>query len=281
MIWHDGKPFTADDVVFTLDKFLREVSPRWRPIANSQVDKDRKDRRPDREDHAEAALRRRCPGVRGVVRPDHPEAHLRGHRLPRQSRQQHADRNRALHVQGVEERLLHPSHQKQPLLAEGTNPISTISTTQIIPDAAARAVAYETGKVDVLPGGAVDVFDVARLSKLPNTCMTTKGWEMFAPIAWVAPNLRRGVLGNKQFRQGLMYAIDREFGKDMVWDGIGKVADRPDQLQDQVLFGGRSEISPRPGKGQATDQGIRLQGREAVSCSCFPMARSGTGGRKR
>ena len=30
--WHDGKPFTADDVVFTLDKFLRDVHPRWRPI---------------------------------------------------------------------------------------------------------------------------------------------------------------------------------------------------------------------------------------------------------
>jgi peptide/nickel transport system substrate-binding protein len=35
--WHDGKPFTADDVVFTLDKFLREVHPRWRPIVNAQV----------------------------------------------------------------------------------------------------------------------------------------------------------------------------------------------------------------------------------------------------
>jgi ABC-type transport system substrate-binding protein len=35
--WHDGKPFTADDVVFTLDKFLREVHPRWRPIVTNQV----------------------------------------------------------------------------------------------------------------------------------------------------------------------------------------------------------------------------------------------------
>ena len=39
MTWHDGKPFTADDVVFTLDKFLREVHPRWRPIVNAQVEK--------------------------------------------------------------------------------------------------------------------------------------------------------------------------------------------------------------------------------------------------
>jgi peptide/nickel transport system substrate-binding protein len=46
---------------------------------------------------------------------------------------------------------------------------------QFIPDAAARAVSYETGKIDVLTGGAVEIFDVARLSKLPNTCVTTKG----------------------------------------------------------------------------------------------------------
>ena len=36
---------------------------------------------------------------------------------------------------------------------------------QIIPDAAARSVAYETGKVDVLPGGSVENFDVPRLSQ--------------------------------------------------------------------------------------------------------------------
>jgi peptide/nickel transport system substrate-binding protein len=37
--WHDGKPLTADDAVFTYDKFLREVHPRWRPIVNAQVDR--------------------------------------------------------------------------------------------------------------------------------------------------------------------------------------------------------------------------------------------------
>src|SRR5690606_25594092 len=30
----------------------------------------------------------------------------------------------------------------------------------VIPDAASRAVAYETGKVDLLPGGSIENFDV-------------------------------------------------------------------------------------------------------------------------
>jgi len=29
--WHDGEDFDADDVMFSLDVFLREVHPRWRP----------------------------------------------------------------------------------------------------------------------------------------------------------------------------------------------------------------------------------------------------------
>jgi peptide/nickel transport system substrate-binding protein len=98
---------------------------------------------------------------------------------------------------------------------------------QFIPDAAARAVSYETGKIDVLTGGAVEIFDVARLSKLPNTCVTTKGWEMFAPHAWMSVNHRNGILGNKAFRQGMMHAIDREFGREVVWSGYGKVATGP------------------------------------------------------
>ena len=98
---------------------------------------------------------------------------------------------------------------------------------QFIPDAAARATAYETGKVDVLTGGSVEIFDVARLAKLPNTCVTTKGWEMFAPHAWITPNTKNGILGNKQFRQAMMYAIDRDFGRDVVWSGYGKIPTGP------------------------------------------------------
>ena len=36
--WHDGKPFTADDVVFSIDKFLREVHPRARVIITQFVE---------------------------------------------------------------------------------------------------------------------------------------------------------------------------------------------------------------------------------------------------
>ncbi|MET0907535.1 MAG: ABC transporter substrate-binding protein, partial [Tardiphaga sp.] len=98
---------------------------------------------------------------------------------------------------------------------------------QVIPDAAARSVAYETGKVDVLPGGSIENFDVPRVSKLPNTCVTGEGWEFFSPLAWMWLNNRNPILANKKVRQAIMYAVDREFAKDVIWNGLGKVATGP------------------------------------------------------
>jgi peptide/nickel transport system substrate-binding protein len=97
----------------------------------------------------------------------------------------------------------------------------------IIPDGAARAVAYETGTVDIVPGGAVENFDIPRLSGMENTCTTEKGWEYFAPLSWLWLNNRTAPMDNPKFRQAIMYALDREFAKDVLWNGYGKVATGP------------------------------------------------------
>jgi peptide/nickel transport system substrate-binding protein len=98
---------------------------------------------------------------------------------------------------------------------------------QVIPDAAARSVAFETGKVEVLPGGSVESFDVPRLTKLPNTCVTGKGWEFLSPLAVLWLNNRSGPTANKKFRQALMFAMDRNFAKEAIWSGLGQVATGP------------------------------------------------------
>ncbi len=46
-------------------------------------------------------------------------------------------------------------------------------------------MAFETGKIDVLPGGSVENFDVPRLTKLKNVCVTGNGWEFFSPHSWL------------------------------------------------------------------------------------------------
>jgi peptide/nickel transport system substrate-binding protein len=224
--WHDGKPFTADDVVFSLDKFLRETHPRWRPIANTQVEKiekvdDLTVRITTKQPFGPLLLMFE-PGTTAMV-PKHIYDGTDYRTNPINNtpigtgpmKFKEWKRGSYVHLVRNEDYYI----KDRPALDE--------VYYQFIPDAAARAVSYETGKIDVLTGGAVEVFDVARLAKLPNTCVTTKGWEMFAPHAWMAVNHRNGILGSKTFRQGLMHAIDREFGREVVWSGYGKVATGP------------------------------------------------------
>ena len=121
----------------------------------------------------------------------------------------------------------------------------------VIPDAAARSVAYETGKVDVLPGGSVENFDVPRLSKLKNTCVTGAGWEFFSPHSWLWLNNRSGPTANKKFRQALMFAIDRNMAKDVVWNGLGKVATGPSGSAIKYYTGAVPKYDYDPAKAKA------------------------------
>lgn len=224
--WHDGKPFTADDVVFSLDKFHRETHPRMRPIMNAQVDKIEKV-----DDHTvRIVLKQPFEPILSVFEPGSATM-VPKHIYDGTDYRQNPMNNTPIGTGPMKFKewrkgsFVHLVRNDDYYL-EGKPRLDEVYY-QFIPDAASRAIAYETGKVDVLTGNSVEIFDVARLAKLPNTCVTTKGWEMFAPIGWVVVNLRNGPLANKEFRQGLMHAIDRDLSKEVVWSGYGRVATGP------------------------------------------------------
>jgi peptide/nickel transport system substrate-binding protein len=98
---------------------------------------------------------------------------------------------------------------------------------RVIPDAASRSVALEQGTVQLTQWTDVELFDVARLSKLPNLEMTTKGYEFFAPHFWLEMNNRVAPMNDKRFRQAVMYAIDRKALLSRVFFNLGKVATGP------------------------------------------------------
>ncbi len=227
VVWHDGKPFTADDVVFTLNTFLRETHPRWRLIANAQV------KAIEKVDDLTVRITLKQPFGPFLLSQEVSSAPMIPKHIYDGAGDYRANPMNATPIgtgpmkfkewrRGSYIQLVRNEQywdKPKPYLDE--------IYFQFIPDAAARATAFESGRVDVLTGGAVEIFDVARLAKLPNTCVTNKGWEMFAPHAWITPNVKNGILGNKQFRQAMMYAIDREFGRDVVWSGYGKIATGP------------------------------------------------------
>lgn len=97
----------------------------------------------------------------------------------------------------------------------------------VIPDAASRAVAYETGKVDVLPGGSIENFEVPRIQEMENTCITDKGWEFFGPLAFIWVNSNNAPLDDVNFRKAMQLSLDREFAKTALWNDLGKVSTGP------------------------------------------------------
>jgi len=97
----------------------------------------------------------------------------------------------------------------------------------VIPDAASRAAAFETGKIDVLPAGSVEYFDVKRLSELPGAAITEKGWEFIGSQSFLWLNNREKPIDDVRFRQAIMYALDREAMRDIAFFGYARVAASP------------------------------------------------------
>lgn len=225
VLWHDGEPFTAHDVVFSVTEFLAETHPRLR-VSLAHVD-----RVEALDDHTVRFTLKQPFGpflgifevgsmpmipkhiYEGTNFQDNPANNTPIGTGPFKFQEWdrgsyiHLVRNDDYHVEG------------QPYLDE--------IYWHVIPDAASRSVAYENGDVDILPGGSVENFDVPRIAALPNTCITGAGWEFFSPLAWMWLNNREGPLADKRVRQAVLHSIDREFAKDVIWNGLGNVPTGP------------------------------------------------------
>lgn len=265
--WHDGHKVTADDVVFTLDKFLREVHPRWRPVANEHV------QAIEKVDELTVRITLKHPFGPFILMFEVGSTPIMAKHLYegtdyrsnpannqpvgtgpfkfkewKKGSYVHLVRNEKYHVKGM------------PYLDE--------IFWHIIPDASARAVAYETGKVDVVAANAVELSDVERLAKLPNSCVTKAGWELFAPHAWLWLNNRTGPTAKKEFRQAVMYAIDREFLRDVVWSGYAKVATGPMSSKTKFYSADVPQYKHDPAKARAL---LREAGYKGETLRLLPM----------
>lgn len=223
--WHDGQPFSADDVVFSADVFLRKTHPRFRAVL----------------DHVESIT---APDAGTVVfrlkSPFGPFLNsFEVGSMPIVPKHIYEGTDFATNpanntpigtgpfkfaewVKGAYIKLV-----KNPDYWDQGKPYLDEVYWHVIPDAASRAVAYETGQVDILPAGSIENFDIDRVKALPNTCITQSGWEFFGPQSWVWLNNRQGPTASKEFRQAILYALDREFIRDALFNGLGQIPNGP------------------------------------------------------
>ena len=224
--WHDGEPFTADDVVYSTTEFLKETHARWR------------------------AMYDRCASIKAI------DAHTVEFTL----KEPFGAFIFAFSASGCPMMPKHVYAGKGDLRANpandtpiGTGPFKLAEWQRgsfihlvrhadywapgkpylddifyyIIPDGAQRVAALESGRVDMAQYNDIEFFELPRLRKLPQLTYTTQGSEAISPISWLDVNLRLPKFQDKRIRKAMMHAIDRQFIIDNLWFGLGRIAQGP------------------------------------------------------
>jgi peptide/nickel transport system substrate-binding protein len=223
--FHDGKPFTSEDVKFSVLEVLKKVHPRgintFREVTDIET-----------PDPQTAVFRLANPAPYLITA-------LSGYESPIIPK----------HVFGTGDIRSHESANKP----VGTGPFKFVEwrrgefvrldrnadywkpdrpyldriVVRFIPDSATRTALMEKGEAHIAGFGAVPYNDVKKLAGLPSIEVTTKGYEMISPIVELLMNTKKPPLDNEKVRQAVSYAVDRQFAIDNVWFGFGKAATGP------------------------------------------------------
>lgn len=223
--WHDGKPFTAKDVVFSTNVFLKEVHPRARAVFarcesitapdDFTVEFKLKEPFPAFIQSFEVSSAPMVPAhlYEGTDFRANPANATPIGTGPFKLKEW----VKGSHIQLVR----NESYYKAGL------PYLDGITFRVIPDAASRSLALESGQVQQTQYSDVEPFEVPRLKTLANLELSTKGYEFVAPMSWLEINHRVKPLDDKRFRKAIAYAIDRKFIRDKIWFGLGRVPTGP------------------------------------------------------
>ena len=98
---------------------------------------------------------------------------------------------------------------------------------RVVPDSQSRRLALESGQVLLTQGSDIEPFDVPQMRARPNLEVQTTGWEYFGPLMWMDFNHRVKPLDDVRVRRALTMAVNRDFIAQRLWFGIGKPATGP------------------------------------------------------
>ncbi|MCQ9618155.1 ABC transporter substrate-binding protein [Paenalcaligenes niemegkensis] len=221
--WHDGEPFTADDVIFSMTDMLPEVHGRAKVILNRYLEG------VDKIDDLTVVMKLNAPLPAFTLMFEPAFAPMMPKHIYEGTDYRNAPANQKPIGTGPFmfkewRRGEHIKLERNPNYWQEGLPYLDELIFNVIPDSASRAVAFEQGQVDVLRGGDVDNVDVKRLAALPNVEMTTKGWELLSPQAYYLFNMRQPPFDNVKVRQAVMAAVNRDIIVNNIMFGMGKVS---------------------------------------------------------
>jgi peptide/nickel transport system substrate-binding protein len=96
-----------------------------------------------------------------------------------------------------------------------------------IPDSGARAVAFESGELDIGGPWPVSMTDLQRYKDSKTLKVTSEGYASFATMDFLEFNLRVPLFQDVRVRRAIAHCIDRGFIVDNILYGFGKAATGP------------------------------------------------------
>lgn len=223
--WHDGVPFTSEDVKFTAMNIWKELHPRNRVTMSSLTDV-------ETPDALTAIFRLSTPvpyllsvlnGGESQVVPKHI---YDGEDIAKNLVEKSPIGTGPFKLQEWRKGEAVILEANPNYWQEGKPYLDGI-VFRIIPDEAARATAFETGEVQFGSFTPVSACTAQRLADLPNVDVETRGYDFFGTQFLFEINLRNEIFAEKRVRQALAHAIDVDFILENVWCGFGVKAVGP------------------------------------------------------
>lgn len=215
--WHDGKPFSAEDVVFSLGTVNSKMHPyRGAMAAIDKVEAIDKDTVVLRLKHPQVSLISSLGNFAGIILPKHIWEGKDIVRDPH-NRQPLGTGPYKLVEYVAGDHILYKKNEKYFLPGK---PVFDELMFRIIPDPGSRVAALQKGEVDMIYSTAVPPPEVARIRRFKNIQLRfgkiqTSGYQAYI-------NMRKPPFSDRRVRQALAHAIDRGFIRSNVFPGLSE-----------------------------------------------------------
>ncbi len=240
--WHDGKPFTADDVVFTAMEY-------WKPIS-AGVSLDAL-QAAEAVDPLTVVLKFKAPvpefflksvlaGKSGLVIPKHVYADSNIITNPVNNTPIGTGPFKVKEwVRGSHVEFLRNDKYWNPEL-----PYLDRLVIRWWRDPASRSAAFEAGQLDIGTFNPIPMPDIPRLTGGGKFIAETKGYSNAAWVTTVEFNQRREAFKKREVRQALMCAIDRQFIAETIFFGRARPSTGVVHASNTIFF--TKDVQPYP-----------------------------------
>lgn len=222
--WHDGKPFTAEDVVFSLQT-LQQQHPRGRNTFSTVtgIDSPRADQVRLRLSQPAPYLIKAFSAAESPIIPRHLYAGQDVASHPANSAPVGTGPFMFDHWARGQYVVL----KRNPNYWDTGKPKLDKLVIKFLPDPAARVAAFESGSLDIGGQNPVPLSEIARLRKNPRLQIRQGNDQASAAQTLLEFNLDNAYLKDLRVRQAIAHAINREVIKNTVWYGYAQVSPTP------------------------------------------------------